>query len=268
MKRDVLKGLLSDYESEKVETYINYCARIESEKKNGVLKNPWMAHRSDQVLANFFKAVSLDKLSFDGKHITLQSTGISYDYVAFKNKMLIAYPESLVDMALVYKDDSFLFKKESGHVHYTHEIKNPFGQSEADIIGGYCVIKNKRGEFLTLLSVDDIEKHRKVAKTDFIWKNWFVEMAMKTVIKKACKQHFSDIFQNIETLDNENYDVEQSLEISIETKQELEELKTVPEIEAYYKANAGKNAGIKQDFIKACATRKEAIVKEAIDGDS
>jgi hypothetical protein len=29
---------------------------------------------------------------------------------------------------------------------------------------------------------------------------------MKTVVKKACKIHFGDIYTNIEEMDNENYD--------------------------------------------------------------
>lgn len=260
-----IKSLLSEYDQGEVETFVNYCNKLLTEmKKDGgqwVNKNPWMSKRKDLQLAEFFKLVRKDGLEFDGKHITLQSTGISYDYIAYKNKMFLAYPETLIDVGIVYKDDEFSFKKDSGIVTYTHKINNPFGQSEADMTGCYCVIKNKRGEFLTLLSMSDIDKHRKVAKTDSIWKKWFAEMVMKTVIKKSCKNHFSDIFQNIETLDNEQNDLEQSLDISIETKQGLEAILTVPELDTYYRDNKGKNSGITGEFIKACATRKAAIVK-------
>ena len=264
-----LAGLLSDQQDKTaVANYIGYCLSLsEAKNNNNQPKNPWIQHRSAQYLADCFNAVSADGLVLDGKHITLQSTGISYDYVAYRNKMLLVYPESTIDMALVYQDDRFCFKKENGKVLYSHELNNPFGQSEDDIIGGYCVIKNKRGEFITTLSKADFDKHRKVAKTDYIWKNWLVEMCLKTLIKKACKKHFDDIYQNIETIDNENYDVEQPLGISVETKAEIEAIQSVGELEGYYKANSGKNAGCKEDFIKACATRKEQIVQEQMKKD-
>lgn len=271
MNANTIKNSLSEYDQGEVETFVNYCDKLLTEKKKDgnqwVIKNPWMSQRKDLQLAEFFKMVRKDGLEFDGKHITLQSTGISYDYIAYKNKMFLAYPETLIDVGIIYKDDEFSFKKDSGIVTYTHKINNPFGQSEADMKGCYCVIKNKRGEFLTLLSMSDIEKHRKVAKTDSIWKAWFNEMALKTVIKKACKTHFSDIFQHIETLDNEQNDIDQTLNISIETKQDLEAILTIPELNSYFMSNKGKNSGIIKDFTKACASRKEQIVSDSAKKD-
>ena len=170
--------------------------------------------------------------------MTLQSTGINYDYVAYKNKMLLAYPESQVDLALVYKGDEFEVKKESGKVEYTHKITQPFGNSE--IVGGYCVIRNKRGEFLTILNASEIEKHRKLAKQDYIWANWFKEMALKTVIKKACKQHFADIFTSIEEVDNENYNLDNPLGLDVKWKSEIDAIETKEELLAYYAKNKGK----------------------------
>lgn len=264
-----IKKLLSDFDQVKVDAFIKYCNKLLTEKKKDggqwVNKNPWMNQRSDDNLADFYKMVAKDGLEFDGKHITLLSTGVSYDYVAYKNKMFLSYPETLIDVQLVHKNDDFSFTKDSGKVIYKHKINNPFGSDE--LIGCYCVIKNKRGEFLNTLNMEEINKHRKVAKTDFIWQAWFNEMVLKTVIKKACKNHFADIFQNMETLDNEQNDVEQSLDISIETKQELEDIKSVPDLEAYYLNNIGKNAGIAQDFVKACEQRKSKIVKTLSEAD-
>ena len=259
MNKNKITELLSGYDKDDVERYCDYCYRLSTAKKDGQLKNPWMQQRSEEVLAKFFKMVSSDGLVLDGNHITIQKTGVSYDYVAFKNKMLLAYPESKIDIQLVYKDDTFQFQKESGKVVYRHDINNPFEQSDEDVKGGYCVIKNSRGEFITLLSVGDIEKHRKVAKTDYIWSNWFPEMCMKTIMKKACKVHFADIFQNIETIDNENYDLDQPLTISVEVKGEIEAIETLEALEKYYHDNADKNAGVKKDFNKAVSARKTQI---------
>jgi len=236
MDIESIKKALAGNTPEHITTYCGYINSLlaAKNKKTKGSQNPWMAKRPDEYFVSAFKKVAIDGLVFDGVHITLQSTGISYDYIAFKNKMFLAYPESVVDVGLVYKADEFVFEKKSGSVGYVHKIGDPFGQTEADIVGGYCVIKNKRGDFLTLLNRADIDKHRKVAKTDYIWKSWFAEMALKTVIKKACKQHFADIFQNIETVDNENYDVELPLDIDVETKAEIEKITTKADLTKYY----------------------------------
>lgn len=253
---------LGEYDKEAVELYLAYIYKLETEQKkdNGkyVIKNPWVKHKQDHHFINYFKIVSLDGLAFDGIDVTLQQTGISYSYQAFKNKMLLSYPESIIDVSLVYTGDTFNFEKNSGSVRYSHTIGNPFEQTDNNILGAYCVIKNKRGEFLTLLSGADISKHRKVAKTDFIWKNWFKEMAMKTIMKKACKQHFKDIYKNIETIDNENYDLEQPMDIDIEHKAKVEEITTIDDLSKFYHDNIGTVAN-KEDFNKLVSARKEAL---------
>ena len=258
-----IKNGLSDYDTTKVEIYINYIVELSTAKdRNKKLKNPWFKYRTDQELINNFKKVATDGLIIDGEHITLQSTGISYDYIAFKNKMMLTYPESIIDVGLVYKDDTFKFEKQSGKVVYTHQINNPFNQDENNIIGGYCVIKNKRGEFITILSKNNIEKHRKVAKTDLIWKAWYHEKCMVVLIKKACKQHFQDIYQNIETIDNENYDLEQSVVVDIDDKASIESISTVEELRQYWKDHQGRNAGVLKEFNELLANRKCEIESE------
>lgn len=247
---------LKEYNQEQVEKFAAYSIGLKHKrKKDGSTENPWIQNRTSEEMAILFKRVAQDGLVFDGTHISLQSTGISYDYVAYKNKMLLAYPESKIDVALVYDGDEFNFAKESGSVIYSHSIKDPFNQDNSKIIGGYCVIQNKRGDFLTLLSKDEIEKHRKVARQDYIWKEWFKEMALKTVIKKACKQHFSDIYESIEEKDNENYNLDNPLELDITYKQEIDALKTLDELKAYYNANKGKG----KDFEKYIAMKQKDL---------
>jgi len=250
-----LLELLKDYPIEQVEKYIAYCNKLKNEKdkKTGQLKNTWFAFLTENKLAELYRRVAGEGLVLDGEHITIQSTGLSYDYVAYKNKMLLTYPESLIDVALVREDDVFSFSKDAGSVYYSHTITNPF--SPKVVIGGYCLIKNKRGEFLTLLSKADIDKHRKVAKTDFIWQQWFDEMAMKTLIKKACKQHFADVFTEIELSDNDNYNLENPLSLELKWKQEIDAIDTVEKLKAYYVANKGKG----KDFDKYITIRNKQI---------
>lgn len=266
MEPQNISAMLADYDQGPVENYISYLVGLSTEKKNNKPKNPWMSYKTDEYLATAFKKVALDGLVFDGEDITLQNTGISYSYQAYKNKMLIQYPESVIDVSIVHANDTFKFSKKSGHVEYVHNIADPFDQSEKTVTGAYCVIKNKRGEFLTLLSKADIDKHRKVAKTDYIWKAWFLEMAMKTIMKKACKQHFKDIYQNIETIDNENYDVDQPLGIEIDTKAAVEEINTLEELKKFYHENKNLQSD-KKDFNKLISTRKEKLSQENPDED-
>lgn len=259
LSKDGIIKLLSEHNQEDAAKFASYCIRLQQQKeKDGTPKNPWMQTKKDEEMAELFKRVDRDGLVFDGESVTLQNTGISYSYIAYKNKMLLTYPESIVDVALVYNGDTFEVSKDSGAVTYKHSIKDPFNQKDAEVIGGYCVIKNKRGEFLTLLSREDLDKHRKVAKTDYIWKSWFKEMALKTVIKKACKQHFADIYADIEANDNENYDLEIPVGLEITDKLAIDDIKTLDELRSFYAANKGKG----KDFDKYIQIKKDQLTKK------
>ena len=88
-------------------------------------------------------------------------------------------------------------------------------------------------------------------------------MCFRTLVKKACKQHFADIFQNIETVDNENYDLEQPLGVSAEDKSAVEGLETVEALKKFWEENQGRNAGVLKDFNKLITRRKKAIETDA-----
>lgn len=255
---------LKDENKEHANAYAVYCQSVlDAKDKNGQKKNPWMAHNHPQKLAEVFQLVRSQGLVFDGKHITWQSTGISFDYVAYKNKMLVVYPDSKIDLSIVYKDDEFQVSKESGRVVYSHKITNPFANNESDIIGAYCIIKNERGEFLTTLNSEELKKHRAVAKTDYIWKAWFKEMVMKTVIKKAVKYHFDDVFVEIEKQDNENYDLDllpentnsDFLDKMQEIREQVDAIESVKKLKEFYQ----KNKGLGKDFDTYVTKRKKEL---------
>lgn len=259
--------LLPDENKEHVNNYAVYCQSLLNAKdKQGNARNPWMKHNHPQKLAEAFQLVRSQGLVFDGKHITWQSTGISFDYVAYKNKMLLVYPESKIDVSVVYKADTFTVSKESGKVEYTHTIGDPFGSTEADIIGAYTVIKNERGEFLTTLNQAEIKKHRSVAKTDYIWQAWFKEMVMKTVIKKAVKYHFDDVFVEIEKQDNEQYDLEKvvtekeekMVEQIMEATERIGNCATVDELKEVWSALSGE---MKTHCLEAKNAKKAELEK-------
>jgi hypothetical protein len=256
-----IRGALSRHKKVDVEKYVNH---IWSLSAGG--KNPWINEKSDEYLIATYENVAATGLTFDGNHITLQKTGVSFDYQAYKNKMLLVYPESNIDVELVYTGDIFTFTKDSGQVLYKHEIKDPFGHTDDQIVGGYCVVKNRRGNFLTLLTRAEIDKHRKVARTDYIWSAWFVEMARKTVIKKACKNHFEDIFQRINDVDNESINLENPLDIDVKVKGEIEGIATIEELHKYWLANHDDHKANARSFNLLVSNRKAEL--EGSNGDS
>lgn len=234
---------LKGYKEEKVEQFASYCCKLalEKDKQTGELKNAWITKLDENKLATLFKRVAQDGLFIDGTDITLSSRGISYNYKAYKNMLYIKYPESIIDVQLVYKGDEFSFKKEDGKVHYTHNIVNPFEQSDDKILGGYCVIKNRRGEFLTTMTTADIEKCKKVARTLKIWNDWFKQMALKSIIKSACSLHFYDTFQEILKTDNETEnDLELPLNIDIKDREEIDKIASIEALSKFYKEHKDK----------------------------
>lgn len=208
--KEQIIDLLKSENKQDVETFASYViSLLLAKNKDGSLKNPWAPTRTTEYFVKGFLKVKQEGLVFDGKHITFQSTGISYDFVAYKNKMLIAYPESKIDIGVVKEGDTFNLEKVDGDITYRHIIAEPFKTADVgNIIGAYCIIKNKRGNFDTTLSKEDITKHRVVAKTDFIWKAWFKEMVMKTVIKKGCKYHFDDVFESMNETEKDHINLD------------------------------------------------------------
>lgn len=246
-KQDIIDALKKVDNQQHVENFASYCVRLKLEKdrENKALKNPWMQNKTAQDMAKLYLRVENEGLVFDGKHVTLNSRGIAFDYVAYKNKMLIAYPETKMNFSAVFAGDEFSFQTQDGKVSYTHTLHNPFARDESNIIGAYCVVRNRRGEFLTTMDKQEIQKHRAVAMTDSIWKKWFVEMVYKTVIKKSCKYHFDDIFQEMENTDQAQFDLSNPVDIDIKIKQEVEECLTQEELKTMYDKYKGNAAALK-----------------------
>ena len=52
------------------------------------------------------------------------------DYHTYKNKLLEVYPESKIDIQLVFEKDNFSFSKENGKIIYQHKILEPFAKNK------------------------------------------------------------------------------------------------------------------------------------------
>ena len=244
-----MKKLLSGFNVEEVDFFIDYVQKLKDAKsynkttKQWEIKNEWTTKKNDAWFSDLFKKNSHTKLRFDGQHITINQNGLSYDYVAFKNRLLLAYPEAKISFSEVYNDDDFTFSNNSDGVVFKHKITTPFSRKPENIIGAYCVIKTDRGEFLTLLDKNEIEKHRAAAKTDSIWKLWYIEMVYKTILKKAIRIHYEDIYTVMIEEDNKEIDIENLSEKKVDKFLEINNLIKVNKIDVveflkYFKVNA------------------------------
>lgn len=91
---------------------------------------------------------------------------------------------------LVYKNDSFIYKGPATAPDHQADI---FGDDRGEIVGGYCIAKTCEGDYLVeAMSIKEIHEVRNTSKAftsgkKCPWKDWFNEMAKKTLIKRAAK---------------------------------------------------------------------------------
>lgn len=256
-----IKQALKDYKKEDVDIYTSYLKSLGAAKKKGELANPWFNKVGINQYVDAFKKVAKTGVYIDGEDVTLnyrKGLVISYGYQAYKNRLLLRYPESIIDLQLVRKDDSFSFFKENGKVMYKHVLNSPF--TDLPIIGVYCIIKNRRGEFIENLSMKEVDKMKNVSKMDFIWRSWEGEMVLKSAIKRACKRHFKDAVKDIEEIDNEGYELE-NVNVDRSIQQEIQKCTTIDELEDLYK-NKNEQQTDKKTFLNLLTQRKEEIIKE------
>jgi hypothetical protein len=236
---EIKEKLLCEKEFDKndINVFIKYLTELKKDSKNQV--NNYL---SNDIAIYFLKQVVKDGLVIDGKHILFMvrygKLSVEFDYIAYKNLLLKKYPESIIDYDVVYKDDDFSFEKKDGKIFHTH-IKNSIFKKE-EIKGAYCIIKNKRGHFSSILNKEDIDKIQNISKGSNCWKNWYEKMVFKTVLRDCIKKLSSDEFGNIETLDNENYDLERPVNVSVEHTEAFKKINDIDELKKYIEENEDK----------------------------
>lgn len=192
-------------ETPEVKKLIAYIDSINKKDKNG--KDLTFNMQPTDLLKLYIKYINVG-IVLDGVNAVLAGFNkVFITWVGYKNKVISVYPESEFDTQLVRENDTINFAKESGSVVYTHSIADPFSSNKG-IIGAYCVIKNKRGEFLETLGADDFAKMKQTAQISSTWDKWESEFWLKSVIKRACKRHFNDVVEEIDKIDNEDYTLE------------------------------------------------------------
>lgn len=261
-----LSKSLSDFDEIKVNDLCNYIKSLKEDKnsKDNSFKCKWFSFLDSEKVANLFKKAVDDGLWIDGKHVVIENRGgkigLSYDYIAYKNKLLNIYPEAKIDFDVVYKDDDFSFQKKDGKVFYSHKLNNPFSNPDNDIVGSYCVIKIATGDFLVTLDRTEINKIRKKAKTDTVWNEWFKDMCIKSAIKKLVSKHFNDVYSGIIEEDNKDSNVDNPIDIEDEIKGEIGKIETLDGLKKYYEDNKSKVTNSKS-FIQMLSMRKEELNK-------
>lgn len=200
----ISKGLPAP-EASKFTLYVTNAKAAESGKEE---KKQPVTNNSDQQLMSLAVKFWNMGILIDGVDAVITGRNMAMvTFNGYKNKVLRTYPETQFDIQLVREGDEFSFSKESGHITYTHKIKDPFGTSDAKIIGAYVVFKNKRGEFLEALNRADYEEMKKASKQQYLWGQWESEFWLKSVIKRAAKRHFYDVVAEIDKNDNEDYGI-------------------------------------------------------------
>lgn len=162
----------------------------------------------------------------------------------------------------VRKNDEFLY--ENGFTPPTHRF-DPFATAESrgEVVGVYCVALLASGVTqVDTLSMEEIAKIRAVSKAgDGPWRDWWEEMAKKSVIKRAAKYWplSSQLAQAIEVLNEHEgadginaptdagartYDAESTRE-AVETLDQQKDairnrkVETVEDLEAWWKEITG-----------------------------
>lgn len=229
--------ILSKYPKNEIDVFVNYLDKLSKElKSNGQKANPWVSSYSVKQYCELFEKVKKEGLEIDGEIVRITQRGgglkIDYGYQAFRRKLLITYPETIIDVQNVYEGDFIEFSKISGSVDYKHVLGDPF-KNNKNLIGCYCVIKNRRGEFLEILNNEEIEKIKNTASTSKIWDAWKTEMSLKSILKRATKRHFYDIVEVIYKHDNEDYEPETS-SLSLRIKTRIKEASSLEELYLIY----------------------------------
>ncbi len=259
--KKVLENANEKYPIIKIENYLNYLKKLENEKnKEGNLKNKWFSYKSEENYIDYFKKVADLKLFLDGETVFIQQRGVDFSYHAYKNLVLQKYPDTKFEIEIVTEGDNFSFVRENNKIIAKHEFSNNIFKKDRKILGVYTIIRNKkRGEHLEVINLQELQTIKSKAKTQYVWDEWFNEMAKKSVLKRACKRYYYDIVNNLDTLDNENYNLDNITDSkeNLNLKNKVENIKNIENLKTYYAENIKKIKDTKNFNQLVMAKKKE-----------
>ncbi|MBQ9257218.1 MAG: recombinase RecT [Acidaminococcaceae bacterium] len=127
----------------------------------------------------------------DGKYdMTFQEGYEGLKYKAIKYSL---FPIVDIECDLLYTNDKFSMIKDCYKGDsYELRITDPFDRGAMK--GGYAYIRfeDSRQNKLLVMSKEEIDKIREKAKSQAFWKDWYNEMALKTIVRKASKMVMLD----------------------------------------------------------------------------
>ena len=133
-----------------------------------------------------------------------------YEGLKYKAIKYSLFPIVDIECDLLYTNDKFRMIKDCYKgASYELEIPDPFNRGAMK--GGYAYIRfeDPRQNKLIVMTKAEIEKIRETSKSKNFWKDWYNEMALKTVMRKASKavtldpKKFDDYYMLMERFNSE-----------------------------------------------------------------
>lgn len=154
----------------------------------------------------------------NGKYdLTFQEGYEGLKYKAIKYSL---FPIVDIEADLLYANDKFKMIKDCYNgAAYELEISDPFDRGE--IKGGYAYIRfeDSRQNKLIVLTKADIDEVKEKAPSKKFWNDWYKEMALKTIVRRASKtvqldpKKFDDYYFLMEKFNGDAAEMELAQEI-------------------------------------------------------
>lgn len=179
-----------------------------------IQQNPQILNGDRKTLFASALKCAQDGLLPDGREAAFVSYGKSIQYMPMTAGVLKKVRNSgellSVSTNIVKKADTFRYWIDDAGEHITHE-PNVLADDRGDTIAAYAIAKTKDGGVYTeVMSRGQIEQVRQVsrAKDNGPWRDWYDEMARKTVLRRLAKRlpMSTDLVQVLQH-DNEHYDL-------------------------------------------------------------
>lgn len=141
-----------------------------------------------------------------GNAVTLQ-----IGYRGYLAKIKEIYPDADFTVEPIYKGDELKVWHDEDGAHYSLEKNNVFASGEQDFEGVLFAVKYTDNGRLVSKVVpvpkERIDRARKAAKQDFVWRSDYIEKAKAAAIKNACKNMFASIttLQEMVNYDNDKH---------------------------------------------------------------
>lgn len=135
-------------------------------------------------------------------------------YKGYIHRVCEHNPSTEFQTGLVFERDELEVFKQDGVAHYKHKCETPFPSKKdmaENLSGAYCYISYQINGYnyshIELIGKDDISIIRSKAKSDNVWDEFFSEQIKKAIIRRACKVPFAKVVNDLDELDNQNFDL-------------------------------------------------------------